>query len=115
MLINHENLSTLTNDLGEETVATLMSSFIKETSEIVVQLADDQSLDDQALIATAHKLAGSTAMFGTDHLCNTLRSMEGLGKSGDIDGMRALRSEPRRIWEETLVALRNEVPELIES
>ena len=115
MLINHENLSTLTNDLGEETVATLMSSFIKETSEIVVQLADDQSLDDQALIATAHKLAGSTAMFGTDHLCNTLRSMEGLGKSGDIDGMRALRSEPRRIWEETLVALRNEVPELLES
>lgn len=111
-LLNTENLATLINDLGEDKITTLLGAFVKETNQIVDSIADDESLDDQALIATVHKLAGSTAMFGTERLCNTLRHMEGMGKSGQSEEMRALRAEPRKIWVETFEILRTELPQL---
>ncbi|WP_093965062.1 hybrid sensor histidine kinase/response regulator [Actibacterium lipolyticum] len=99
----------LRNDIGQDTMETLVKAFISETDDAIVRLTGPWAgdADDAELIAAIHKTAGSAAVFGAVDLSRKLRDLETQGKADESVQMRAELGELAGIWDAAKSAVMN--------
>ncbi len=103
--LDEELLANLIEDLGPEMAPRLLDNFISETDVAVEQFMSEPNPDDTQLIGEIHKLAGSSALFGTKAFSGLLRELETIGKTDDPAKMRDRLPELRERWESTRLEL----------
>lgn len=105
-LIDHDTLKELAETLSPELLRAQIDRFIKELKEIDTRLDDRQ--EDQSgfdgLAAAAHKLAGSSAVFGAAALRAKLLEIETAARFGDQDRIPQLCTAATDLARRTLHA-----------
>ncbi|GGE11809.1 hybrid sensor histidine kinase/response regulator [Gemmobacter megaterium] len=92
----------LRDGLGPEAFATLLAEFLTETEAGLARLVAATGADDAAETADlAHRLAGSSAVFGAVRLRGSLVALEQAARAGQTDQIAALAAAAQAIWPET--------------
>jgi PAS domain S-box-containing protein len=100
-MINNDHIAETRDALGEETFVKLRSRFVGEVDDFQDWLSTEDVRDYLEITNRAHKVAGSAAVFGADHLRNALKGIENVAKVGDVATIKAGISEFDRIWKKT--------------
>ncbi len=100
-MINNDHIAETRDALGEETFVKLRSRFVAEVDDFQDWLSTEDVRDYLEIANRAHKVAGSAAVFGADHLRNTLKGIENAAKVGDVATIKAGISEFDGIWKKT--------------
>ena len=94
----------LRSTLGAEALARLLTRFGTEVGEMIALAGNLDATDLGALAATAHKIAGSAALFGATGLRDALLCIETAAGSHERDKVRTFLSALPAIWNETRCA-----------
>jgi CheY-like chemotaxis protein len=100
-MINNDHIAETRDALGEETFVKLRSRFVAEVDDFQDWLSTKDVRDYLEIANRAHKVAGSAAVFGADHLRNALKGIENAAKVGDVATIKAGISEFDGIWKKT--------------
>ncbi len=106
-MINHNHNAETREALGEETYVKLRSRFVTEVDEFLTWLGSDEAQDYLEISTSAHKVAGSAAVFGADNLRETLKAVEAAAKVGDVKAVENQTLTLGTIWQETKLQLSN--------
>jgi len=106
-LIDIAVLQEMAQDLGAERAQALLQKFLTETDGLLEGIMADLASDARFNEAkrTAHRLAGSAAMFGAVGLHRLLAQMEMAWKSGQTDVVRRDAAGLTDLWQHTRTAL----------
>ena len=104
-MINLAHSTETREALGEEKFFKLQARFEAEVDELCEWLSSEKTLDFPDIAMRAHKVTGSSAVFGADQLRETLNKIEVAAK---MENMHEIETEKRRleiVWQHTKLQL----------
>lgn len=99
--VDLDMLTERCDTLGPDLASRLCNAFVSEADRLIDTLRHAETLDDAAVVALSHKIAGSSGLFGATRLHAKLGEIETAGKTGESTRMRALLADLPPIWAET--------------
>ncbi len=106
-IIDRAMLLERCDSLGFELASRLCNAFVAEADSAVEDLSQPDRMTDADIIAMAHKIAGSSGMFGATALHDLLGRIETAGKTGQAVAMRRLLADLAPIWTQTRTGMRD--------
>jgi PAS domain S-box-containing protein len=100
-MINNDHIAETRDALGEEAFVKLRSRFVSEVDDFQDWLGSQDVQDYLAIADHAHKVAGSAAVFGADHLRFSLKDIENAAKVGDVATINDKITDFGGIWKQT--------------
>ncbi|MEO1538982.1 MAG: ATP-binding protein [Pseudomonadota bacterium] len=100
--IDIEQFFELREQVGDGVIGDVVARFLDELSQFMEELEEMDAVDEERWATSAHRLAGSAAVFGATKLQGVLARLE---TAGSFDGMTAVRPEVTDAAQETSVAL----------
>jgi len=100
-MINTTHISETREALGEEAFVKLRSRFVVEVDEFQDWLSSGDAQDFLTIASSAHKVAGSAAVFGADPLRKTLKAIEAGAKLGNSVQIKTDAALFRDVWQKT--------------
>lgn len=105
-MIDVDSLKEIASLLGEERYAAKLDSFVADSEEALARIGTAAAEDDlTTLQAQAHRLAGSSGIFGAVTLLQELQALEGLCKAGDHDAALETAAHLPATWQATRRAI----------
>lgn len=108
-LINNDVLLEFQTDVGEDRFSGFLQTFLQESDELVEEL--DQAVENSVLgedmAKKAHRLAGSSAMFGATRMRQKLVELEHAIRADDAAILAETNADLSEIWQKTRGHLNN--------
>ncbi len=109
----HEAIQQLAEELSVEDTVELITNWLKDTPERILDLERFVAGDDQtALRRTAHSLKGSSSLFGLTYLHTLCRELEQLAENQVRANQAELVAQLKQAFESAVPALREQMKRL---